>query len=100
MRAAYKDLFFDENGSLAGRMETVAATYSDSETVQTVIAFMRQDNSRGFCRAIAFVMAAHRTSSDSSGDGALGIIAGRGLLPVQLARACQRNGRDCFYYRA
>ena len=41
-------------------------------------------------------MAAHRTSSDSSGDGTLGIIAGRGLLPVQLARACQRNGRDCF----
>jgi len=49
LRAAYKELFLGEDDALAVRMEAVAAKYADSNTVQTVIAFMRLDNSRGFC---------------------------------------------------
>ena len=48
LRSAYQMLFEDGNGTLAERVERVAARHGDAKPVRDLITFMRADNARGF----------------------------------------------------
>ncbi len=48
LRGAYQMLFEDGHGTLAERVEAVAARYGEVRPVRDLISFMRADNARGF----------------------------------------------------
>lgn len=48
LRSAYQMLFEDNNGTLAQRVDAVAARFDQVKPVSEVIAFLRADNARGF----------------------------------------------------
>ncbi|MGO8920454.1 MAG: acyl-ACP--UDP-N-acetylglucosamine O-acyltransferase [Stellaceae bacterium] len=48
LRTAYQMVFEDGTGTLAERVEAVAARYGEVRPVRDLIAFMRADNARGF----------------------------------------------------
>ncbi len=48
LRTAYQMLFEDANGTLAERVERVAASLGEAKPVRELVEFMRADNARGF----------------------------------------------------
>lgn len=48
LRAAYQMLFENGGGTLAERVDAVAARYGQVKPVRDIVAFMRADNARGF----------------------------------------------------
>jgi len=48
LRAAYQMLFENGDGTLAERVDAVAARYGEVKAVSDLVAFMRADNARGF----------------------------------------------------
>lgn len=49
VRAAFRDLFEDGQGTLAERTEKAAKSYGASDEVQEIIAFIRSESSRSLC---------------------------------------------------
>lgn len=49
VRAAFKDLFENAEGTLAERAQKVAAEYAQVKEVQEILSFLHTDSSRSFC---------------------------------------------------